>query len=108
MKSGVEIVLKIIKNYEKSLKLVFLDIFNVLMWLIFEILQQVFELFFLSPKHQLNRFNYRNSFHKKLGLGSNQSLRACLSSLTTATDSISIKTAGINAALAREGIKRLH
>ena len=38
MKSGVKIVLKTIKNHEKSLKIVFLDVFDVLMWLIFEIL----------------------------------------------------------------------
>ena len=38
MKFGVEIVEKTIKHYEKSLKIVFLDIFDVLMWLICEIL----------------------------------------------------------------------
>ena len=38
MKSGVKIVLKTIKNYKKSLKIVFLDILDVLMWLICEIL----------------------------------------------------------------------
>ena len=38
MKSGVKIVLKTIKNYKKSLKVVFLDIFDVLTWLIHEIL----------------------------------------------------------------------
>ena len=38
MKSGVKIVLKTIKNHEKSLKIVFLDVFDVLMWLICEIL----------------------------------------------------------------------
>ena len=38
MKSGVKIVLKTIKNYKISLKIVFLDIFDVLMWLICEIL----------------------------------------------------------------------
>ena len=46
MKSGVKIVLKTIKNYKISLKIVFLDIFDVLMWLICEILLQVFEPFF--------------------------------------------------------------
>ena len=38
MKSGVKIVLKTIKNYKISLKIVFLDILDVLMWLICEIL----------------------------------------------------------------------
>ena len=87
MKFGVKIVLKTIKNYKISLKIVFLDILDVLMWLICEILQQVFELFFLSPKLQPNRYDYRNSCHKELGFGLNQSPRGCLSSLTTATDS---------------------
>ena len=44
--------------------------------------------FFFSPKLQPNRYDYRNSCHKELGLGSNQSPRGCLSSLTTATDSV--------------------
>ena len=38
LKSGVKIVLKTIKSYKKSLKKVFLDILDVLMWLICEIL----------------------------------------------------------------------
>ena len=38
MKSGVKIAVKTTKNYEKSLKMVFLDIFDVLMWLNCEIL----------------------------------------------------------------------
>ena len=38
IKSGVKITLKTIKNYKKSLKIVFLDILDVLMWLICEIL----------------------------------------------------------------------
>ena len=49
-----------------------------------------FSRFFFSPKLKPNRYNYRNSFHKELGIGSNQSLRGCLSSLTTATDSVII------------------
>ena len=38
LKSGVKIVLKTIKSYKKSLEKVFLDILDVLMWLICEIL----------------------------------------------------------------------
>ncbi len=53
MKSGVKIVLKTIKNYKKSLKIVILDILDVLMWLICEILWQVFELFFSAPNFNL-------------------------------------------------------
>ena len=46
--------------------------------------------FFFSPKLQPNRYDYRNSCHKELGFGLNQSPRGCLSSLTTATDFVII------------------